>query len=174
VRGERVVVFVSITAMTASFIGWKLHRVADPYAGLRQTRLQAVPGSLTYQLAPPGDVVATVNPEGAYGRLVGADPRRDVALTLATVHDDYQDITYGPAWVYITHDLCYFSAKGDFVSPSRAGIGDGCEPSNLLIQMVDARTGATVGVFEGFDASGDWLPARARTPAQVLGTTRFH
>ena len=72
-----------------------------------------------------------------------------------------------------SRDLCYFTAKGDFVSPSRSGDGDGCTPRNVLVQVVDASTGDFVAVFEAYDADLTWLPDRVGTPAQVPGARRF-
>ena len=75
--------------------------------------------------------------------------------------------------MFFTRGLCYFTAKGDFVSPSRSGDGDGCTPRNVLVQVVDASTGEFVAVFEAYDADLTWLPDRVGTPAQVPGARRF-
>ena len=83
------------------------------------------------------------------------------------------DVDWGPSWVFFTNDLCYFTAKGDYVSPSRAGEGDGCRPRNMFVQVVDATSGELRAVFEAYDADLTWLPERLGTPAQVAGSTRF-
>jgi len=149
-------------------------RGADPYAGLRQSRDEAIPGTFGYRLTPPDDPVVSVDPEAAYDELMGARRKADVSLTLATVRNDQDAASWGPAWVYITRDLCYFSAKGDFVSPSRGGDTDGCTPDNLLVQIVDANTGEFVAAFDAYDPSRDWLPARSAPADQLTAITRFH
>lgn len=167
-------ILIAITAMALGSVGWLVRpESGDPFAALRQARTEPIPGALGYTLEPVEDFRPSIDPSRAYLGLVGANSERDVSVTLAIVHDE-RGATYGPAWVYITRDLCYFEAKGDFVSVSRAGVGDGCAPSNLLVQMVDARGGEAIGVFSGYDAEGSWLPARLGDPTQALGTTRFH
>ena len=145
---------------------------ADPFAAFHQAREQPIPGTFGYVLAP-AEGTPGVEPEAAYGDLLGSGEGLDVSLTYATVRNDTDGVEWGPAWVYLTHDLCYFTAKGDFVSPSRAGKDDGCTPDNILVQIVDAQTGRFVAAFDAFDVEGNWLPARAGDP-QASPTTRFH
>lgn len=145
----------------------------DPYAPLHQDERQEIPGAFGYALEPVGDDVdRPVDPVRAWRTLPGAEGDRDVAVTLATVHDPRGE-GWGPSWVYFTNDLCYFTAKGDFVSPSRQGLEDGCTPNNVLVQVVDASTGEFLAVFEAYDADLTWLPARVGSPAQVADATRF-
>jgi len=144
----------------------------DPFAAFHQVREQTIPGTFGYVLAP-ADGRPEMAPETAYGDLLGSGRGLDVSLTYAIVRNDRDGIEWGPAWVYLTHDLCYFTAKGDFVSPSRAGEDDGCTPDNILVQVVDADTGRFVAAFDAFDVDGGWLPARAGDP-QTSPTTRFH
>jgi hypothetical protein len=167
-------IIMAIAAMAVGAVGWLVWPAsADPFAALRQARDEPIPGALGYTLEPVDDFRPSIDPSKAYLGLVGASSKRYVSVTLAIVHDE-RGATYGPAWVYITRDLCYFEAKGDFVSVSRARIGDGCAASNLLVQMVDAANGETLGVFPGFDVGGGWLPERLGEAAQAPGTTRFH
>ncbi|HEY7400176.1 MAG TPA: hypothetical protein VH989_04690 [Actinomycetota bacterium] len=155
-------------------LGWLTLRTSDdPFAGLHQAAGEPIPGALGYSLGPVTEFRPSIDPSDAYAGLPGAGSGRDVSVTLATV-DDGNGGTYGPAWVYFTHDLCYFEAKGDFVSVSRAGVRDGCTPNNFLVQMVDAASGTLLGAFSGYDTSARWLPQRVGNPAQTLGTTRFH
>ncbi len=146
----------------------------DLYAGFRQARDQEIPGTFGYVLSAPGDITPTIDPVSAYGTLLGSRSDRDVALTLATVRNDADGVRWGPAWVYLTRDLCYFSAKGDFVSPSRAGDDDGCTADNLLVQVVDASSGDFVAAFDAYDPGKGWSPDRGGAPIQTLGATRFH
>ena len=147
---------------------------SEPYASLRQSTIQAVPGTFGYELAPVEGAVRPIDPGAAYESLPGAGDGGQVALTLAMVSSDTEGASWGPAWIYFTWDLCYFTAKGDFVSPSRVGLEDGCTPENVLVQVVEAETGDQVAAFDAFDVGGDWLPERVGAPDQVAASTRFH
>lgn len=144
----------------------------DPYGPLRQSARQEIPGTFGYDLVPVDGFDAEIDPLQAWRGLTGATGGTHVSVTLASVEDPV-DGGWGPSWVFFTRDLCYFTAKGDFVSPSRSGDGDGCTPRNVLVQVVDAATGEFVAVFEAYDAELTWLPDRVGTPAQVPGATRF-
>jgi hypothetical protein len=146
----------------------------DPYEPLRQAEVQEVPGTFGFELSPVAGQIAPVDPLAPYSELPGAGNDRRVALTLAMVSSETEGASWGPAWVYFTWDLCFFTAKGDFVSPSRAGLEDGCTPENVLVQVVDARTGEAIASFDAYDEGGDWLPAREGTADQVASMTRFH
>jgi hypothetical protein len=146
---------------------------ADPYAPLHQSARQEIPGTFGYDLLPVDGFRSEVDPLRAWRDLPGAEPGADVAVTLAEVRDPSGRADWGPSWVYFTNDLCYFTAKGDFVSPARSGEGDGCTRQNVLVQVVDATTGEFRAVFEAYDADLTWLPHRAGTPDQVPGATRF-
>lgn len=145
----------------------------DPYAPLHQSAPQEIPGTFGYDLLPVGGFRPEVDPAQAWRGLPGAERGSDVAVTLAEVQDPSGRVGWGPSWVYFTNDLCYFTAKGDFVSPSRSGEGDGCTPRNVLVQVVDATTGEFRAVFAAYDADLTWLPDRAGSPDQVPGATRF-
>jgi hypothetical protein len=143
----------------------------DEYAAFHQAESEAIPGTFGYTLEPVEGTPET-DPDAAYDDLIGASFDRDVAVTYAVVRNAGDGVEWGPAWVYFTHDLCYFTAKGDFVSPSRAGLEDGCTEDNMLVQVVDADTGRLVAAFDAFDLSGGWLPSRAGGDQPAL--TRFH
>jgi len=145
---------------------------SGPYEPLHQSARQEIPGTFGYDLVPVDGFEAEIDPLRAWRGLTGATGDTHVSVTLAAVEAPADD-GWGPSWVFFTRDLCYFTAKGDFVSPSRFGDGDGCTPSNVLVQVVDASTGEFVAVFEAYDAELDWLPQREGTPAQVPGATRF-
>jgi hypothetical protein len=144
----------------------------DRFAPLRQATTQEIPGSFGYRLVPVEDFASPVDPRRAWAGLPGAATGSDVSVTLAEV-DDPRGGGWGPSWVYFTNDLCYFTAKGDFVSPSRAGLEDGCTPQNVLVQVVDASTGEFEAVFEAYDAGLRWMPDRVGSPDQVSGATDF-
>lgn len=145
----------------------------DPYHALRQERRQSIPGTFGYDLMPASGFDPQADPELAYEELPGAGTVPDVALALARVSNELDGTAWGPAWVYITHGLCYFTAKGDFASPARSGDDDACTRNNMLVQVVDAGSGRFVAVFDAYDLRGNWLPDRVGEPAQLAGTTRF-
>jgi hypothetical protein len=168
-----VVVASALAVATGITLWWTARRTVDgPYAALRQAVEQPIPGTFGYVLGPPGGGAAA-DPTEAYARLLGAADDRDVALTLATVTNLDEGYEWGPAWVFVTHDLCYFTAKGDLVSPGRSGNEDACTKRNMLVQVVDAASGDMVAAFPAFDLGLGWLPQREGTPSQA-GVTRFH
>jgi hypothetical protein len=172
-RPRRLAVLAALAVAGGLTAGWLMTRPGDdPFAAFHQVRAQPIPGTFGYVLAPAAGR-PTVDPQTAYATLLGSGERLDVSLTYAVVRNDRDGVRWGPAWVYLTHDLCYFTAKGDFVSPSRAGEDDGCTPNNILVQVVDAGTGRLIAAFDAFDVHGGWLPARAGDP-QASPTTRFH
>ncbi len=149
-----------------------------PWAAYRQARDEAIPGTFDEWLAPPpGDARPSLSPDQAYRGLPGAGTQPDVMATFAVVRNAQNGTTTAPSWVFVTRDLCYFSAKGDLVSPARAGKADACTRDNLLVQVVDASTGKLTSVFSAYDTSTTWAPAREGDPAQeagASGATRFH
>jgi hypothetical protein len=166
------IALATVLAVAAGVAWWTVRRPGDDaYAPLRQAVEEAIPGTFGYVLRPPDDG-ATADPVEAYAGLLGAGDNRDVALTLATVTNDDEGNEWGPAWVYVTHDLCYFTAKGDLVSPGRSGRKDACTKRNMLVQVVDATSGEMVAAFPAFDLELGWLPQREGTPTQA-GMTRF-
>lgn len=148
-------------------------REAAPYEPMHQAARQEIPGTFGYELVPVEGFEADIDPVAAWHELPGWERGSDVSVTLAEVHNAAEGVAWGPSWVFFTNDLCYFTAKGDFVSPSRAGLDDGCTPSNVLVQVVDASTGEFRAVFEAYDADLTWLPQRLGTPDQVPGATSF-
>lgn len=162
----------ALAVVTAAAAWWTTRTGDDPFAAFHQARPQPIPGTFGYVL-DPAEGRPSVRPDAAYETLLGSGDGLDVSLTYAVVRNDRDGVRWGPAWVYLTHDLCYFTAKGDFVSPSRAGEDDGCTPNNILVQVVDAQSGRFVAAFDAFDVHGGWLPARVGDP-QTSPTTRFH
>jgi hypothetical protein len=90
---------------------------------------------------------------------------------LAQVYNHVGDYVGPPAWVFITPDTCFATAKGDLVSPERSG--NGCTQQNLYVQGVDATTGETLGGFSAFEPPDGWTPAREGTPPSVMATTQL-
>jgi hypothetical protein len=152
-------------------------RTPDPYAAYRQTKVEDVPGTFDWQLQPVGDFAPTVDPQTAYAKIFEAGVRPMTMVVLAQVHNTDTDTTGPPAWVFITPDMCFATAKGDLVSPGRSG--DGCTDENLYVQGVDATNGEVLGGFPAFDTPEGWTPARAGTPPELVvqtqeGATRLH
>jgi len=154
------------------FIGVSCSHAPDTFAALRQATIEAVPGTLGYELLPVGDFRPEIAPNEDYAALTG---RTDgtVMVTLATVHDIDYGTRWGPAWVFFARDVCYATSKGDLVSPGRSG-NDPCSDANMWVQVIDANSGATLGSFSAYDGSERWAPDRSGDPSQVPGTTRFH
>ncbi|HVF07405.1 MAG TPA: hypothetical protein VNC60_02415 [Actinomycetota bacterium] len=146
---------------------------ASPYEPLHQSARQEIPGTFGYVLVPLEGFRGEVDPSSAWRDLPGAGEGSAVSVTLADLEHPGEGVDWGPSWVYFTNDLCYFTAKGDFVSPSRAGKTDGCTRQNVLVQVVDATSGEFTAVFEAYDAHLTWTPTRVGTPDQVAGATRF-
>jgi hypothetical protein len=141
---------------------------AVAYASLRLARQQLVPGTLDVFLEPaPVDFRPIVSPSEAYRDRAAAHTSHDVSVSLAVVRQGLPEVgpvrRAGPAWIVVNHDVCYFTSKGDLISPARASGGerDGCTPRNLFIQVLDARTGDQLFTIGGFDTSGNWSPLRA-------------
>jgi hypothetical protein len=144
----------------------------DTFAPLRQAAVEAVPGTLSYELEPVGDYRPQVGPDAEYTALAGRTPGT-VTVTLATVHDTDFGTRWGPAWVFFARDVCFATSKGDVVSPARSG-NEACTDANMWVQVIDATSGTTLGSFTAYDGSERWVPDREGDPSQVPGTTRFH
>jgi hypothetical protein len=144
----------------------------DRFEPLRQATVEAVPGTLSYELEPVGDYRPRVAPDADYTALTQRTPGT-VTVTLATVHDTDFGTRWGPAWVFFARDVCFATSKGDVVSPARSG-NDACTDANMWVQAIDATSGATLGSFTAYDGSERWVPQREGDPSQVPGTTRFH
>ena len=171
-RRRGLVALLALASAAAVLALWLIRPGDDPFAAFHQARTEPIPGTFGYELTP-AEGRPTIEPQTAYASLLGSGDELDVSLTYAVVRNERDGVRWGPAWVFLTHDLCYFTAKGDFVSPSRAGEDDGCTPNNILVQVVDAQSGRFVAAFDAFDVHGGWLPAREGDP-QASPTTRFH
>ena len=147
-------------------------RAPDPFEPLRQATVEAVPGTLSYELVPVGNYRPEVAPDADYTALAKRTPGT-VTVTLATVHDTDFGTRWGPAWVFFARDVCFATSKGDVVSPARSG-NEACTDANMWVQAIDATNGATLGSFTAYDGSERWTPQREGDPSQVPGTTRFH
>jgi hypothetical protein len=144
----------------------------DTFAPLRQTTIEAIPGTFSYELEPVGSFRPQVAPGPDYTALARRTTGT-VMVTLATVHDTDFGTRWGPAWVFFARDVCFATSKGDVVSPARSG-NDPCSDANMWVQVIDANSGASLGSFTAYDGTGSWQPEREGNPSQVAGTTLFH
>jgi hypothetical protein len=150
----------------------------DPYAAYRQTVSERVPGSFDWEIQPvPGDYRAAIGPAEAYEKVYAAGRQPDATAILGQARNDLNTEPGPPAWIFITPDTCFATAKGDLVSPGRTG--NGCTEENLYVQGVNATTGEPLGGFSAFLPPGGWTPSREGTPSVVvattqLGSTRLH
>jgi hypothetical protein len=150
----------------------------DPYAAYRQTQPEVVPGSFDWEIQPiDADFRASIGPADAYEKVYAAGAQPDATALLGQVYNRVEHTTGPPAWIFVTPDTCFATAKGDLVSPGRTG--NGCSEQNLYVQGVNAATGESLGGFSAFMPQEGWTPARAGTPPVVtattqLGTTRLH
>jgi hypothetical protein len=161
-----------LLAVVCLAVGVSCSHGPDTFGALRQATVEAVPGTLGYQLEPVGDFRPQIAPDADYAALTR---RTDgpVMVTLATVHDIDYGTRWGPAWVFFARDMCFATSKGDLVSPTRSG-NDPCSDANMWVQVIDANDGASLGSFSAYDGSERWAPSRAGDPSQVAGTIRFH
>jgi hypothetical protein len=150
----------------------------DPYAAYRQTDTEVVPGSFDWELQPvDADYRPAIGPAKAYEEVYAAGRQPDATAILGQVYNRVEHTSGPPAWIFVTPDTCFATAKGDLVSPGRTG--NGCTEDNLYVQGVNATTGETLGGFSAYMPQEGWAPARAGTPPVVtattqLGTTRLH
>jgi hypothetical protein len=144
----------------------------DTFGPLRQAAAEAIPGTLSYELEPVGGFRPRVEPGTEYQALARRTTGT-VVITLATVLDTDSGTRWGPAWVFFARDVCFASSKGDVVSPARSG-NDPCSDANMLVKVVDATNGASLGSFTAYEGTGRWLPDREGDPTQVPGAIRFH
>jgi hypothetical protein len=135
------------------------------YASFRQARAQEVPGTLGVMLMPPpDDFRPAVTPREAYRAVVSRPAPGGVVQALAVVSSPYaRPSDEIPAWVIVGRGVCDASSKGDVVSVGRSNPEAGrlpCTDDNLLMAVVDARTGRLVAVYRAYDVTGTWKPAR--------------
>jgi hypothetical protein len=115
-------------------------------------------------MPPPDGFRPAVTPGEAYRVVVRRPPPGGIVQALAVVSSPYarpSDTT--PAWVIVGRGVCDASSKGDVVSVGRSDSEARrlpCTDDNLLMAVVDARTGRLVGVYHGYDVTGVWKPAR--------------
>jgi hypothetical protein len=164
---RRVAVVGGFGLVAAAGMSLWVDRASGPpsYASLRQARVQEVPGTLGVTLMPPPDGFRpAVTPRDAYLAVVSRPAPGGIVQTLAVVASPYASSGDEiPAWVIVGRGVCDASSKGDVVSVGRSEPEAGrlpCTDDNLLMAVVDARTGRLVAVYRAYDVTGTWKPAR--------------
>jgi hypothetical protein len=157
---KRGIVFGTIVAVVVAVVAILQTRTAL-YEELRQTSPQAIPCTLGYTLLPPGDVRPVLSPAEVEDRYP-ADGG-EVAIALATIHDDFSGRSFGPAWVLFARGVCLRDAKGELVSDAR-----GMDPSDLActdatiwILAVDPVTATPLLALTAHDENGTFGPTIA-------------
>ena len=155
---KRGIVIGAMVALAIAVVAILLAR-PSPYAALRQTSPQVIPGTLGYTLLPPGDVRPALSPVEVEARYP-ADGG-EVAIALATIHDDFSGRSFGPGWVLFARGVCLRDSKGELVSDAR-----GMDPSDLActdatiwILAVDPATAAPLIALTAHDEDGTFAPA---------------
>ena len=145
---QRVAVAGGLGLLAVAGTSLWVERASGPtsYASFRQARAQEVPGTLGVTLMPPpDDFRPAVTPQEAYRAVVRRPAPGGIVQALAVVSSPYaRSSDEIPAWVIVGRGVCDASSKGDVVSVGRSNPEAGCLPctdDNLLMAVVDARTG---------------------------------
>jgi hypothetical protein len=146
------VVAIGVTA-------WLVRDGDRPYARLRQSTVQEIPGTLGYALEPPPDGLRpALSPAAVRERWPAGDG--EVHVSLATVRDTFEDRSLGSGWVLVARGVCLRNAKGELVSDARGSdpIDLQCTDATLWILAVDPATADPLLALTGFDDTGTWAP----------------
>lgn len=140
----------------AAWLGWGRER---PYASLRQTAVQEIPGTLGYALEPPPAAIdPTLTPAAVRARWPAGGG--EVHVSLASVRDTFEDRVLGSGWVLVARGVCLRNAKGELVSDARGNDPNDleCTDATMWILAVDPNTADPLVALTGFDESGTWVP----------------
>ena len=134
----------------------------DPFAALRQTARQEIPGALGFELAPPPeDARPTLTPQDVVERY----PARggDVQVAFASIRDTLGGDSVGPGWVLFARGVCLRNSKGELVSDARGDdpVNLECTDATIWILSVDPVTGEPLVALTGYDESGSFAPQTA-------------
>jgi hypothetical protein len=132
---------------------------ADPYADLRQTARQEIPGALGYELEPPpADARPTLTPQEVEERY----PARggEVQVAFASIRDTLAGRSIGPGWVLFARGVCLRNSKGELVSDARGDdpVNLDCTDDTIWILSVDPETGEPLVALTAYDESGAFGP----------------
>ena len=132
---------------------------ADPFAPLRQSVPQPIPGALGFALEPPpSDVRPTLTPDDVRTRYPAEGG--EVEIALASVRDVFGARSIGPAWVLFARGVCLRNSKGELVSDARGDDPNNlaCTDATIWILAVDPDTAEPLVALTGYDESGTFGP----------------
>jgi hypothetical protein len=135
----------------------------DPFAHLRQSTRQQIPGALGFELEPPPeDVRPELTPREVRDRYPTGGG--DAQISFASVRDTLGGRSIGPAWVLFARGVCLRDAKGELVSDARGNDPNDldCTDATIWILAVDPVTAEPLIALTGFDRTGAWKPGIAR------------
>ena len=156
-----MVAIVAVTAIVVLVV--RLTSEPDPYARLRQSMRQPIPGALGFELEPP--------PPGSRPELTPREVRTrypaeggHVQVAFASVRDVFEGRSIGPAWVLFARGVCLRNAKGELVSDARGNDPNNleCTDATIWILAVDPVTAEPLVALTAYDESGTWT-------AEVVG-----
>jgi hypothetical protein len=134
-----------------------LTREPDPYASLRQSMRQEIPGALGFELEPPPvDARPQLTPQEVRTRYPAEGGRVQVAF--ASVRDVFEGRSIGPGWVLFARGVCLRNAKGELVSDARGNDPNNleCTDATIWILAVDPVTAKPLVALTAYDESGTW------------------
>jgi hypothetical protein len=154
---RRVALAVGAVAAIALGIVVLLADQPDPYADLRQSMRQPIPGALGFELEPPPrDARPQLTPEEVERRYP-ADGG-EVRVAFASVRDTLDGRSIGPAWVLFARGVCLRNSKGELVSDARGNDPNNlaCTDATIWILAVDPATAEPLVALTGYDETGEW------------------
>ena len=155
-RAITAVATVGAVVATVAMVG-VLSDAPDPYAHLRQSTRQPIPGALGFELEPP--------PPDARPELTPRDVRTrypaeggEVRIAFASLRDTLEARSIGPAWILFARGVCLRSSKGELVSDARGNDPNNlaCTDATIWILAVDPATAEPLVALTGYDESGTW------------------
>lgn len=157
VRSKLAFAAATLLVVAVVTIGLVMRDPADPYAPLRQSAQQPIPGALGFELeAPPPDARPTLTPGDVRARYPANGGEVDIAF--ASVRDVFEGRSLGPAWVLFARGVCLRNSKGELVSDARGNDPNNlaCTDATIWILAVDPDTGEPLVALTGYDESGTW------------------
>ena len=152
-----IATFVVVVAVVT--IALVMRDVADPYAALRQSTQQPIPGALGFELEPPPtDARPTLTPAEVRNRYPAEGG--EVQVAFASVRDVFEGRSIGPAWVLFARGVCLRNSKGELVSDARGNDPNNlaCTDATIWILAVDPDTAEPLVALTGFDETGTFAP----------------
>jgi hypothetical protein len=130
-----------------------------PYAELRQTTFQEIPGTLGYAIEPPpNDLSPELSPDEVRERYPAGTG--EVQVALASLRDVYEDRVLGSGWVLVARGVCLRNSKGELVSDARGNdpVDLQCTDDQIWVLAVDPSSAEPIAALLGYDEAGTWGP----------------